>query len=200
MAIITLTTDFGYSDANVGILKGIIYAINPDAQVIDITHQLEPRNILQGAFMLHTAHRHFPPGTVHLGLVGGGSSINKTAICLEVPEVGVFVGQDNGLFSYILDTYPNVIARGLTNSLYFREQTLNPFQELDILGPVAAYLSRGVSVNEVGISLYNSELLVLDDLKPKWETYFSRRVLVSKIVHIDNFGNIISNIPGKMLE
>ena len=199
MTIITLTTDFGDKDGYIGMLKGVIYAINPAALLVDITHQLEPQNILQGAFMLHTTHRHFPPGTIHVAVVDPGVGTSRRAICLEVPEVGYFVGPDNGLFSYILEAYPNTIARELINPAYHRQLISKTFHGRDIFAPVAAFLGRGEPFEEVGPQLELSGLVRLENLWPAWEQKTNgKRLIKGKIIHIDNFGNLISNIHRRL--
>ncbi len=200
MTIITLTTDFGDKDGYVGMLKGIIYAINPAALLVDITHQLEAQNILQGAFMLHTTHRHFPPGTIHVAVVDPGVGTNRRAICMEVPEVGYFVGPDNGLFSYILEAYPNIVARELSNPAYHRQLISKTFHGRDIFAPVAAFLGRGEPFEEVGPQLELFGLVRLENLWPEWEEKKGKRLIKGKIIHIDNFGNLISNIPRRMFD
>jgi len=194
MAIITLTTDFGYSDANVGILKGIIHSINPAAQIIDITHNIKPQDITQGAFMLHISHRHFPPGTIHLSVVDPGLG-NSRPICIEVPEVGYFIGPDNKLFSCILDSYPNLKARELKGTTYFHTEKSDTIPGRDIFATVAAHLSLGELFKDVGTLLDREELSRFPVLWPELEEQTNGiRKIVGRVMYIDNFGNIISNI------
>jgi S-adenosylmethionine hydrolase len=200
MKIITLTTDFGDLDSYVGMMKGVIYTINPDARIVDLTHQIEPQNILQGAFQLFQAHRHFPPGTIHVGVVDPGVGTSRRAIAVYIPEIGYFVGPDNGLFSYILDTYPQAQARELNNPAFQRPDISNTFHGRDIFAPVAAYLSRGIPFEESGPLVDLVQLKRLENYWPVWQRSFNGRVVLrGKVVQVDRFGNIISNLSREHL-
>jgi S-adenosylmethionine hydrolase len=194
MSIITLTTDFGEQDGYVGIIKGVIHSVNPDAKVIDISHLVEPQNVLQGAFLLHISHFHFPPDTIHLAVVDPGVKTEHRTISLEVPDVGFFIGPDNGLFSYILNAYPNAIAREPNNPVYHRQSVSSTFYGRDVYAPVAAYLSKGEPFERVGSLVDLAEVACFEDLWPQWEQQGKKRVLQGYVRHIDHFGNIISNI------
>ncbi|MEI6043163.1 MAG: SAM-dependent chlorinase/fluorinase [Chloroflexota bacterium] len=200
MTIITLTTDFGEQDGYVGIIKGVIHSINPSATVIDISHLVEPQNVLQGAFLLHISHNHFPSGTIHLAVVDPGVKTERRTICLEVPNVGFFIGPDNGLFSYILNGYPNAVAREPVNPAYHRHLVSSTFYGRDVYAPVAAHLSKGEPFEQVGPLVDLTEVACFEDLWPQWEQQGKRRVLQGYVRHIDHFGNIISNIHPSQLE
>src|SRR5690242_5702409 len=146
LPLITITTDFGLEDGYVGMMKGVIYSINPAALLVDLTHVVEPQNVAQGAFLLYNAYRHFPPGATHLAVVDPGVGTDRRAICLAVPEIGCFVGPDNGLFSYIINAESNrgaaLSAYELSNPSYHRMEISHTFHGRDIFAPVAAHLSR----------------------------------------------------------
>jgi S-adenosylmethionine hydrolase len=199
MTIITLTTDFGEQDGYVGIIKGVIHSVNPSATVIDISHLVEPQNVLQGAFLLHISHSHFPTSTIHLAVVDPGLKAEHRTICLEVPEVGFFIGPDNGLFSYILNAYPNTVAREPNNAAYHRQSVSSTFYGRDVYAPVAAYLSKGEPFEQVGPLVDPTEVACFEDLWPEWEEQNGKRVLQGYVRHIDHFGNIISNIHPSLL-
>jgi S-adenosylmethionine hydrolase len=200
MTVITLTTDFGEQDGYIGMIKGVIHTINPEATVIDISHQIEPQNVLQGAFVLYNAHYHFPPSTIHLAVVDPGVSTDRRAICLKVPEVGYFIGPDNGLFSYILDSHPLQIVRELLNQDLHRQFVSNTFFGRDIYAPVAAHLSKGEAFERVGPTLDPEEVVTFEDLWPEWEQIGKNRILQGHVLHIDHFGNIISNIHRRQFD
>ena len=101
-SIITLTTDFGYDDAYVAAVKGAILSINPEANIIDISHSIKPQNILQAAFILSTAYRYFPKQTIHVAIVDPGVGSERQGIILKTPSA-IFVAPDNGILSYIID-------------------------------------------------------------------------------------------------
>jgi S-adenosylmethionine hydrolase len=200
MTIVTLTTDFGEQDGYIGMMKGVINTINPAALLVDISHQIEPQNVLQGAFVLYNAHYHFPPNSIHVAVVDPGVSTDRRTICLNVPEVGIFIGPDNGLFSYIIDTYPNISVREPLNQAFHRQFVSNTFFGRDIYAPVAAHLSKGEPFEKVGPLLDVGEVVSFEDLWPQWEQVGKKKVLQGRVLHIDHFGNIISNIHRRQFD
>lgn len=201
MPIITLTTDFGQESVYVGVMKGVIYALHPAALPVDLTHQVTPQNVLEGAFLLHTAYRQFPPDTVHLAVVDPGVGTTRRALALDVPEIGRFVGPDNGLFSYIIGTHPNLTAREITNPAFMRHPVSATFHGRDVFAPTAALLARGVPFEQVGPLLDRDTLVRMHDLWPTW-TKYAPDCLRTKghVVHIDHFGNLITNIPQHLFD
>ncbi len=201
--MITLTTDFGLEDGYVGMMKGVIYSINPAALLIDLTHSIEPQNIQQGAFLLHNAYRHFPPNTIHLAVVDPAVGTDRRAICLVVPEIGLFVGPDNGLFSYIIETErargAALAAYELDNPTYHRLEVSHPFHGRDIFAPVAAYLSKDEPPQNLGTRLDVTQLQLLEIFRPKVRPNGKGRIIEGQLIHIDHFGNLISNIPAALL-
>ena len=100
-SIVTLITDFGLSDGYVGMMKGVILAISPKSQIVDITHDIEPGNVKSAAFVLGMSYKFFPKDTVHLVVVDPGVGTERNALCLS--GMGqFFVGPDNGVFSHVL--------------------------------------------------------------------------------------------------
>jgi S-adenosylmethionine hydrolase len=213
-SIITLTTDFGLSDAYVACVKGIILRINPDATIIDISHSIEPQNVLQGAFILHTAHKYFPQSTIHIAVVDPGVGSGRKAIIFKTPSA-FFLAPDNGLLSYVVDElYPLPAAKpsaklgilqeenvgdkvevfAITNSLYWRQPVSATFHGRDIFAPVAAHLSRGIPPSQLGERIDRIHVFPLS-----WPYKDSRGNLTGQVVHIDGFGNLITNIREKDL-
>ncbi len=187
--IITLTTDFGYDSLYVGAMKGVIYSWHPAAIVVDLTHSVAPQNIRQGAFLVLLGTSDFPAGTVHLTVVDPGVGTDRRAVCLKVPEAGIFVGPDNGLFSYILDKYPDLTARQITNPSFMRPEISRTFHGRDIFGPTAARLAGGASFEAVGPLVEVATLLKLDHLWPEH--------LTGQVLHRDHYGNLITNFSRK---
>jgi S-adenosylmethionine hydrolase len=208
-SIITLTTDFGLSDAYVACVKGIILGINPDATIIDISHSIEPQNVLQGAFILHTAHKYFPQSTIHIAIVDPGVGSGRKAIIVKTPSA-LFLAPDNGLLSYILDELysfsaakpsaksgllqrENVSGKleifAITNSLYWNQPVSATFNGRDIFAPVAAHLSRGIPPSQFGERIDHIHVFPLP--KPHQDT---RGNMVGQILYIDIFGNLITNL------
>jgi len=212
--IVTLTTDFGYDDAYVGAVKGAILSINPEANIIDISHSIRPQNIREAAFILDIAYRYFPKQTVHLAIVDPGVGSERRGIILKTSSA-IFVVPDNGILTYIVDdlfsvqspllTEPTddlkeiVFKKGLeaaaiTDPRFWRHPVSPTFHGRDIFAPVAAGLSLGISPYEFGEKI--NSLHVLPIPKPSLD---SEDRLVGQILHVDRFGNLITNIKIKDL-
>lgn len=185
--MITLTTDFGLRDGYAGEMKGVILGINPDAAIIDISHEIEPQNVGQAAFVLGTTSPHFPPGTVHVVVVDPGVGTERKAILLETTS-GLFLGPDNGVLSYVMEANPQYRAIALTNSKYWRKPVSLTFHGRDIFAPVAAHLSKGVAPGELGETV--TSLATLYICQPEEQG----SELVGEVVYIDGFGNLVTNI------
>lgn len=199
--MVTLLTDFGLQDVYVGVIKGVIAQINPELQVIDLTHQVPPQNIAAGRFCLMNAAPYFPAGTVHLAVVDPGVGTSRRAIALQLPQ-GYFVGPDNGLFSGVIrlaETEPDaeIIAVELTNPNYWRTpQPSTTFHGRDIFAPVAAHLASGIPLEEFG-NLINPETLIQSKLP---DCTMTDGKIDGYIQYIDQFGNLITNIPAEAVE
>jgi S-adenosylmethionine hydrolase len=216
-SIITLTTDFGYDDAYVAAVKGAILSINPEANIIDISHSIKPQNILQAAFILSVAYRYFPKQTIHMAIVDPGVGSERQGIILKTPS-SIFVAPDNGILSYIIDDLFSVEsctlteqthdlkeivfkkgleAAAITDPRFWRHPVSPTFHGRDIFAPVAAGLSLGISPYEFGEKI--SSLHILSIPKPSLDPEGN---LVGRVLHVDRFGNLITNIksndlPGK---
>jgi S-adenosylmethionine hydrolase len=186
--IITLLTDFGTKDYYVSAMKGVIKSINPAADIVDITHEVRPFSILEGAFILWQAVSWFPDGSVHVGVVDPGVGTGRNPIVIRAGR-NFLVGPDNGLL------FP--AAKKLSDKLeVFKivegKYTLHrsgTFDGRDIFAPVAAHISRGVPVEEIGVRIDNFIKIDLFDWRKAGRTVYG------KILHIDRFGNIVTNIP-----
>lgn len=200
--IITLTTDFGEKSGYVGVMKGVILSLNPSALLVDLSHQVTPQNIREGAFLLHTTYNHFPPGTLHLAVVDPGVGTERRGITIQVPEVGYFVGPDNGLFSSIIQAYPNLTAREITNRAFMREPVSYTFHGRDIFAPTTALLSRGEDFEGLGSTIPREQLMVLKNLWASWQPGNTARtsLILAQVVHVDHFGNLITNVPRSLFE
>jgi len=203
--IITLTTDFGMADAYVAAMKGVILGINPEARLIDICHSIKPQNIPDAAFVLSTAYRFFPPNTIHLVVVDPGVGTERRAIILRTP-VACFVSPDNGVLSYVIqqsvkgglinnrqqiELGSELEAVAITRSQFWRSPVSPTFHGRDIFAPVAARLSLGFPPTDFGETITSVTMLPLP------QPYLaSDGSLVGHILHIDSFGNLITNIKG----
>jgi hypothetical protein len=185
--IITLLTDFGLADHYVAAMKGVILGICPRARLIDITHQIAPFSIPQGAYTLAQAWKYFPPGTVHLAVVDPGVGSARRAMAAEI-EGHRFVAPDNGLLTMVLASGRNAKIREISQRRYFREPVSNTFHGRDIFAPVAAHLARGLALARVGKPL--ADPVTGDFAKPiqlpdgRWR---------GTVLNIDSFGNVITN-------
>ncbi len=187
MPVITLTTDFGLSDHYVAAMKGAVLKINPEASIVDITHLVTPHNIREGAFMIASATPYFPENAIHVGVVDPGVGGERRALLIET-ENAFFIGPDNGLFSLALEGMEVKRTIELTSSDFFGPLVSQTFHGRDIFAPVAAHLSLGRDPSEFGDA--GSPPLPLKGAVP----VRNGDEIAGEVVHIDRFGNIITNI------
>lgn len=187
--VITLLTDFGTADYFVAAAKGVILGANPRARIVDITHDIPPRDIEDAAFTLLAACGSFLAGTIHLAVVDPGVGSSRRPILINARDQ-FFVGPDNGIFSYVCeDTEITPEVFHLTNTKYFRHPVSQTFNGRDIFAPVAAALSNGVNPQELGVLV--TDFIRLPPLKPKTSPDGE---ITARIIHIDRFGNCVTNI------
>jgi S-adenosylmethionine hydrolase len=181
--VIALLTDFGTTDPYVGMMKGVIAGICPEANVVDVTHEVPAEDVRMGAFFLERAHRYFPKGTVFVAVVDPGVGTARARIALEA-DGRYFVGPDNGILSLAAPSYRAVI---LENGSYFLSDVSNTFHGRDVFAPVAAHLARGVPFVRLG----RAKRTIVELMWPKPKR--DGRTLVGEIVSVDRFGNLITN-------
>ena len=216
--VITLTTDFGVRDGYVAAMKGVILSINPGATVVDVSHDIEPQNIHQGAYVLSSVYSYFPRQTVHIAVVDPGVGTQRRAIVLVAPDA-LFVAPDNGILSYIIadscpqqeiattpeglslcQPCPPMRAIALTNKAYWHPTVSLTFHGRDIFAPVAAHLSMGINPLRMGEEI--ESIIVFPILRP---VVMEDGTIVGHVIHVDRFGNLITDIrqqdisSGKML-
>jgi S-adenosyl-L-methionine hydrolase (adenosine-forming) len=187
-SLITLLTDFGTQDYFVGAMKGVILSLNPAAQIVDITHDIPPQDIEAGAFNLLACYRDFPARTVHVAVVDPGVGSERRALALACANQ-ILVGPDNGLFSWICEREPDYRAFSITNPKFFSEPVSATFHGRDVFAPVAAALSTGRPIEQVGERL--TDIVRLPSLTPKT---LGSRTVEGRVIHIDHFGNVITNL------
>jgi S-adenosyl-L-methionine hydrolase (adenosine-forming) len=188
--IITLTTDFGLEDPFVGIMKGVILGIAPAAQLVDITHEIPSYNILEAAFVIDNAYRYFPAGTIHVIVVDPGVGSARRPIAFSA-KGHTFVAPDNGVLSCILSNDSAVTASSvhwIQNRSLFLDSVSQTFHGRDIFAPVAAHLARGTPIESVGPPIDDFVKKELPKPQPR------ERKLVGTVLHVDKFGNIITNL------
>jgi len=186
--LITLLTDFGGVDPFVGVMKGVIYGIDPDVTLIDLTHGIAAQDVMAGAFALLTAYRYFPPGTLHLAVVDPGVGTERRALAILTTRY-LFVGPDNGLLSWaaVDDGIRYVVS--ITNGDYLLPHPSATFHGRDIFAPAAAHLSLGVHPDELGERI--DDPLVLDFPKQRYEGTYR---ITGTVIYVDRFGNLITNV------
>ena len=195
LAVISLLTDFGTADYYVGAVKGAILSVNPQAVIADITHEIAPQDIAGGAFTLLAAFKTFPAGTVHVAVVDPGVGSTRRPIIVSANKQ-FFVGPDNGLFTYIYDREPSHQVFHVTAEKFFRPQPSSTFHGRDIFAPVAAALSNGVMPREFGPKINDAVRLPIP-LEPE---VLKNGDIRARIIHIDHFGNCVTNITRDLVD
>lgn len=191
--IITLTTDFGTQDAYVPSMKGTMLSICPDARLVDVSHEISPQDVMEAAFVLRSTREHFPDETVHLVVVDPGVGTDRRAVALRA-EGQWFVGPDNGVFPLVLDqASPDAMAE-LDDPKFWRDESPSTtFHGRDIFAPAAAHLATGHSVEDLGSPVETLEPL-------QWaRPSTAPQTVQGWVVHVDHFGNCITNIQRKTL-
>ncbi len=186
--LITLLTDFGTADYFVGAMKGVILSMNPQARVVDITHEIPPQEIGAGAFVLMAVYRDFPAGTIHVAVVDPGVGSARRPV-LVVAGGHSFVGPDNGIFSYVYEREADCRVFHLNRAEYFRPQRSATFHGRDVFAPVAGALANGTRAEELGDQI--TDYVRLPELSPR---KLADGSLEAKVIHIDHFGNCITNL------
>lgn len=205
--LITLLTDFGTSDTYAAQMKGAILSVNPRAVIVDLTHEVQPQQVLHGAFLLETAVGAFPAGTVHVAVVDPGVGTERRAVAIATGRA-VFVGPDNGLLSAALPdgvrpggSEPAVVAVPagvqaveLREPIFRRPAVSATFHGRDIFGPAGAHLALGAPLEEFGPRV--ERVIALPPFRARRDP--SGR-LHGRVVSIDHFGNVITDCRDKDL-
>lgn len=192
--VIALLTDFGVEDGYVGVMKGVMLGIVPGVQFLDLTHHIAPQQVVQGAWLLSTHYRYFPKGTIFLCVVDPGVGSERRAVALHAGE-WLFVGPDNGLFTFILAEQTLHQAVALTAPEYRLPTVSSTFHGRDIFAPAAAYLARGVALDQLGPGLEASSLRRLDGLLATRQG----NEIQASVVHVDHFGNLVTSLPMQLI-
>jgi S-adenosylmethionine hydrolase len=180
---IALLTDFGLTDAYVGVMKGVMLGLHPRAALVDITHGIQPQNVRQAALTLLTAYRYFPKGTVFLVVVDPGVGSTRRPIAVNAGDYG-FVAPDNGVLSYTLAQ----LGAARAVELAIPAGVSNTFHGRDIFAPAAARLARGDALESLGAPVGGLVQLPAPRLSAEPGT------IRGEVVHIDHFGNVVTSI------
>lgn len=191
--IITLTTDFGLNDHFVGTVKGVILNIVPDAELVDISHALEPYDVLEGALTIASAYSYFPANTVHLVVVDPGVGTGRRPI-VATAGLHQFVAPDNGVLSLIYSREDRVSVYHASAEHYFLQPVSQTFHARDVFAPLAAYLAKGVAAATFGDEI--TDFVRLDVPRPAKVTESSVR---GAVIKVDRFGNLITNFTSEMI-
>jgi S-adenosylmethionine hydrolase len=210
---ITLLTDFGTDDAYAAVMKGVILGRNPRATIVDITHSIKPQDVRHGAFVLATSYAYFPKNTIHVVVIDPGVGSQRRGIILKIPDA-LFVAPDNGVLSYVVDQLAlnedsvpvggaesavvrlkrGIEAVSITDPRFWRNPVSPTFHGRDIFAPVAAGLSLGLSPYEFGEK--TNVLTVQPIVKPQTDVSGD---VVGHVMHVDHFGNLVTDIRGSNL-
>ncbi|HVL69231.1 MAG TPA: SAM-dependent chlorinase/fluorinase [Vicinamibacterales bacterium] len=191
--VIALLSDFGSRDHYVGTMKGVILGICPDATLVDITHDIAPHDVLDGALQLAAAYRYFPAGTIFVAVVDPGVGSARKGLAAEVGEYR-FVSPDNGLLTAVLRETPPKRVVELTERRYGRPTVSRTFEGRDRFAPAAAWLAKGIQLPALGRALADYQRL--DIPMPAVDEHAIR----GAVLRIDRFGNLVTNIDRKSFE
>jgi S-adenosyl-L-methionine hydrolase (adenosine-forming) len=210
--LITLTTDFGLDDPFVGIMKGVILNIAPEAHIVDITHNIDPQNIMQAARVLKATYPWYPRKTIHIVVVDpgvGGPVLNKSSKTSNISlitegrgpvgkrpivvqsQFQTFIGPDNGVITSALGLKSR--AYELNNSKYFMKNISNTFHGRDLFAPVAAWIATGIAASKMGPRVLKPTRLELPEATQKSKS------IKGEIIYIDRFGNATTNISAELM-
>jgi S-adenosylmethionine hydrolase len=192
MAIISLTTDFGQFDGYVGVMKGVILGIAPDAQLVDLSHEIAPQDVRQATHVLARAMPFFPQGAIHVVVVDPGVGAARRPILVTTASA-VFVGPDNGVLTPAL-TDATAKTWQLDRPEFWLPEVSATFHGRDVFAPVAGHLARGVRPELMASRVSDAVRLALP--RPQRLPDGS---IQGEVVHADRFGNLITNIPGEWL-
>jgi hypothetical protein len=192
-AVIALISDLGTKDYFVGAMKGAILSINPDAKIVDITHDIPKHDVQTAAFVLAQAAETFPSDSIFVAVVDPGVGSTRKCILLRAGNGQRFIGPDNGIFTLVAERFGVSDIREVANRALTRPQVSPTFHGRDVMAPVAAYLSKGIEPAEVG---------------PRVETFVRLEIQTPKlaggkirgiVLNVDDFGNIVTNIGAELV-
>ncbi|HNV87131.1 MAG TPA: SAM-dependent chlorinase/fluorinase [Candidatus Omnitrophota bacterium] len=190
MSVITLTTDFGTKDPYVASMKGVILGVNSGVSIVDGSHDIPPGDVREAAFVLETFYSYFPKGTVHVIVVDPGVGGERKLLCLKTRKA-FFLAPDNGVLTAVMRKEDRYELREVSNARFFLNPVSATFHGRDKLAPAAAYLSRSNVFAQLGPVLKNAARI------PWPEARADRNQILGEIIHLDRFGNLITNISGK---
>lgn len=191
-SVVTLTTDFGPSSTYVAAMKGVMLSINPTLNILDLSHSIPPQNLQIASFFLRNTISYYPQQTIHVVVVDPGVGSKRDILLVEMDDQSLIV-PDNGVCSSMFLSAGSLKIYRLNNPKYWRANVSATFHGRDIFAPVAAHLSKGIAPNELGV-LTDSYVKLAEAIPIQ-----SDQKVTGEIVYIDDFGNILTNIPSNLL-
>ena len=193
--LITLITDYGTRDSYVAQMKGSILSINPRARIMDLNHEIAIFNLAEASYVVDQSARYFPPGTIFVVVVDPGVGSERRSMLLKTAQDHYFIGPDNGIFTLVMEREGVAEVHELTKPEYFRPGPVSEtFHGRDIFGPVAAHVAAGEALSDFGPPMKQ-----LTRLKYITAGRMGTKV-TGQIMHVDHYGNIITNVPKKIFE
>ncbi len=189
---VVLITDFGTKDPYVGMMKGVIKTICPEADIIDLTHGIPKYNVVLGAHVLKISRKYFPKGTVFVGVVDPGVGSERRAIIVKSRN-HIYVGPDNGLLIPAAEEDPPIKAYEIKFEVAALPNPSHTFHGRDVFAPTGAYLACGIAADALGTSVDVSSLVRVPSL-PKPPEILEGSVVSAELIHVDDFGNLITSI------
>ena len=187
--VVAILTDFGTADGFVAAMKGVILSINPAVTIVDVSHEVQPFNILEGALILKAHYRYFPPGTIFVAVVDPGVGSERRPLALRCGDY-LFVGPDNGIMDLVVkDAQELPQAVVIENRNVMLPRINNTFHGRDVFAPAAAHLSRGMALEDLGPAVEYTFRLNFPEVRRE-----PGRV-TGEIVYFDRFGNAVTNVP-----
>lgn len=191
--IITLTTDFGLRDPYVAEMKAVILGICPNATIVDVSHEIEKFNVKMGAFILASAAPYFPKGTIHVAVVDPGVGTKRKPILIETEQC-FYIGPDNGVLALAATKQGIKRIYEIANSKLMLPKISNTFHGRDVFAPAAAHLANGTPPADFGPQTH-------DIVMPEFAKVVRKQSsLIGEVLHIDGFGNIVTNFSKEDFE
>ena len=187
MKIVTFLSDFGNKSGYVAQMKGILHSLVSSVNCVDISHEVSPQNVMEGAFILKTTSRYFPRGTIHIAVVDPGVGTDRKGLVIVTKEQ-IFIGPDNGVLIPAARSFGDFITYEITKQTLLRRDPSQTFHGRDVFTPIAAQILNGLPFDQIGprienvVDLYFTKPSFLDD------------TIFGSVLYIDGFGNIITNI------
>jgi len=191
--VITLLTDFGLDDTYVGVMKGVVLGLCPEAVIVDLCHHVTPQDVFEAAYLLYSSYKYFPPGTIHVCVVDPGVGSHRRILAVEGGGYR-FLAPDNGLLSLAFrEQKPDAMIE-VTNKEFFLNQVSRTFHGRDVFAPVAAHLANGRPISDLGKPALR--MRKVDFPRPVRSAGGRFR---ARVIHVDRFGNLVTNLTQLVL-